>query len=116
MVKSGDEPDSASGELILEVKEIDNALHNAPEIFIDGAQGLAVSETLVKINFYQDRMLSVMSGEDEDTIRRTVCLRMVLTHRSLVELYQWLTPAVERLKKLHSSAPEEEVHGAKSGQ
>ncbi len=93
MAKSGDEPDSAGGERILEIKEVDNALHDAPEIFVDGAQGLAVSETLVKINFYQDRMLSVMSEEDKDTVRRTVCIRMVLTHRSLVELYQWLTPA-----------------------
>ena len=70
MVESVEESRSAGRSLDIHITEIDNALHDAPVIFIDGAQGLAISENLVKINFYQDRMLCVISEEDKDTIRR----------------------------------------------
>lgn len=116
MAESGEESRSAGEGREIHIKEVDQALNVAPEIFVDGAQGLSVSEGVVRINFYQDKMLTVMSDEDKDVVRRTICLRMVLTHKTLIQFYQWLTSPVERLQELQSSASEEEAQGAKPDQ
>lgn len=88
----------------IHITEIDQAIHEAPVIFVDGAQSLIVGDMGVRFNFYQDRLVSAISPMEEPTIRRVVCARMAMNIKTLVQLYDWLTPVVEQFRGLTESA------------
>ena len=82
----------------IKITKIDQAIHDVPTVFVDGAHGAAVSGNIVRLNFFQDRLRSVMKRDEEDPIHRTVCLRLVMTTEVLLRVYDWLGPTVERIK------------------
>ncbi len=76
---------------------IDQALENAPVMFIDGAVGMGISGGIVRFNLFQDRVTADPSGKDAATfITRMVCARMIMTAKVAHELGTWLLKAVEK--------------------
>jgi hypothetical protein len=67
-------------------------------IFADGAQGIAVDEFTVRLNFYQEKLLATVRDEDQDVFRRAVCLRLVMSKKTFVQLYDWLRQPAEEIK------------------
>lgn len=83
----------------VEITSIEQSLNDAPVIFVEGAQGIAVTGQVTKINFFQNRLLSVFGDENEDIVERTVCLRLEMLNSTLLSVYDWLTPVVEAMRK-----------------
>ena len=52
-------PEKTETQLLeIEITQIEQALDEAPVMFVDGAHGLAVTGNIVRINLFQDKLLS----------------------------------------------------------
>lgn len=63
----------------------DEAISDAPVIFIDGAQTIAANDHVVRFNLFQDRATS-----DAKKLQRVVCARLVMSHSTFQSLTDWL--------------------------
>lgn len=71
---------------------IDQSLHEAPVIFIDGATAYSTLGDTVRFNLIQDRL--VWTGQpDQAPMQRVVCARLVMTKEAAHQLAKWLVEA-----------------------
>jgi len=71
-------------------RPIDQALHTAPVIYLDGAAQFIANDTMVKVCLYQELPISPPGGE-KVPVARVVCARLVMTPFVLSQLADWLT-------------------------
>lgn len=72
--------------LKIKPEDADQALLEAPVIFIDGAQGMAYTEHLVKLNLFQDRLVAV----GDKPIERVICARLVIPRNVFHSILKWM--------------------------
>lgn len=73
---------------------VEQAIETAPNIYIDGAVGLAVADGMVRFNLYQDRgTLNPANPEASTTVTRVVCARLIMTQTTAQQIARWLETA-----------------------
>ena len=71
-------------------------LSDAPTIFLDGAQGLSVTNEVAKINLYQ--VIQDVSQTDAPA-KRIIVARLAMSVRTLAQLTKWLSENVKAAEK-----------------
>jgi hypothetical protein len=82
--------------------QLNQAYSEAPNIFIDGIQGLTVTDgSIVRLNWVQDRMASAQKGQPvpEHPVERFVVLRMSMTSAQFLRIKDWMVSTVEKMKE-----------------
>lgn len=74
----------------IKIDRSDQALHDAPVIFVDGAQTLIASDQLVKFNLYQDRLIGHAGEQPEVSLERVICARIVMTPAVFKQFVDWV--------------------------
>lgn len=82
----------AGGSQPLEIKieKLDQALHTAPVIYVDGAHAFAGNDQAVRFNFFQDKLLSGEISLQGVPVERVVCARIVMAPAVFKQLVLWL--------------------------
>jgi hypothetical protein len=62
----------------------------APTIFIDGLEGFAYNDAIVKINIFQDVLVRPGDSDKPDNIERRIAAHLVMPHAVLSQIYEWL--------------------------
>ncbi|HZP21320.1 MAG TPA: hypothetical protein VFB16_14075 [Bauldia sp.] len=72
------------------ITSINQAVMEAPIIHIDGAHSIVGHDQIIKINLFQDRLLSGVTLEGETPVERVVCARLVMSLAVAKQLADWL--------------------------
>lgn len=74
--------------------------HNpeAPTMFVDGASGMVVSDEIVRLNFFQDNLLSADDNHESLRAQRRICARIVLTPATFVKVAKWWAEAAAEVE------------------
>jgi hypothetical protein len=85
-------------EVQITIDTVDAAIHQAPVIFLDGAEMMVTSPQIAKFNLYQDRITSSGAGAAGKPVERVVCARLVMTRETLHQLSTWLHNSIQSLQ------------------
>lgn len=79
------------------IEKIDQALHTAPVIHVDGATAFIANDSMVRFNLIQDRA-TASTDVQQPPIERVVCARLVMSPLVFFQLVQWLSENADGLK------------------
>lgn len=66
----------------------------APTIYMDGLEGFVFNDAVVKMNAFEDVILRAIDGQT--TIQRRVCAHLVIPHRVLDQIHDWIGQNIGR--------------------
>ena len=87
-----------------EITRTDAALHNAPVIYVDGAQTFIANEHMVKFNLIQDRLVGSAGVDPSMPLERVVCARLVMTSVAFLSLADWMGQQAAHMRDAQAQA------------
>jgi hypothetical protein len=86
-----------SGRQVVEISRTDEALREAPVIYIDGAQAFIASDQFVKFNLIQDLLVGGTGPTPATPLERVVCARLVMSPMVFRQLATWVADLANKL-------------------